>query len=158
MGGRASEVGCRTLRRRHRIDPRRIKIHLSYTVEELARLLRCHKRSVRNWLKQGLTALNDGKRPLLIQGSVARIFLEARRQGAKRRCKPDELYCFSCRRPCLPAEDTVTVQTFDRAPAMVSASCSMCGTRMFRRISAEAAEERKQREAKAGLRTLKQAA
>ena len=64
---------------------------MSYTVEEIARLLGCHKQSVRNWIKLGLVTLDDGKRPLLIQGAVARAYLEERKRNAKRRCQPDEL-------------------------------------------------------------------
>lgn len=161
MGRHASEVGCRALKRRQRIDPRRIKIHISYTVEDLARLLGCHKRSVRNWLKQGLAALNDGRRPLLIQGAVARAFLEARRRTGRRPCKPDELYCLSCREPRIPSKDTLSLETHDPAPAMLSGNCSTCGTRMFKRVSAGLAsslQERMLPEAETGARTLKQAA
>jgi hypothetical protein len=147
--------------RRHRIDPRRIKIHISYTVEELARLLGCHKRSVRNRLKNGLAALNDGKRPLLVQGAIARAFLEGRRRARKQRCKPDELYCLSCRQPRIPAATTLTVKTVGYGPAMVSALCSSCGTQMFRRVSAGAGvalQDQIQADAQASARTLKQAA
>jgi hypothetical protein len=154
-------VGRRLLSRVHRIDPRRIKIHRSYTVEELARLLGCHKQSVRNWLKQGLAALSDEKRPLLIQGGVARAFLEARRRDAKRPCKLDELYCLRCRRFRTAAEETLTVDAPAGATGMLSGLCSSCGTRMFKRVSASAAvllQSQINREAEAGTRTLKQAA
>lgn len=161
MGRCSSEVGGCTLSRCQRIDPRRIKIHISYTVEELARLLGCHKQSVRNWLKQGLAPLNDGKRPVLIQGSVARSFLEGRRRRAKQRCKPDELYCLSCRKPRVAADNTLRVNALDRSPAMLSAVCSSCGTRMFKRVSASAAagfQDLTQGEAVTSARTLKQEA
>ena len=147
--------------RRQRIDPRRIKIHLSYTIEELARLLGCHKQSVRNWLKQGLSTLNDGKRPLLIQGFVARAFLEARRRGTTQRCKPEELYCFSCREPRTAVQTTLRLEPIDGTPPMLSGLCSICGTRMFKRVSVAAAavlQEQTEAKPKAGAQTLKQAA
>lgn len=147
--------------RRERINARRIKIHISYTVDELARLLGCHKRSVRNWLKNGLASLNDGRRPLLIQGAVAREFLETRSRRTKRRCKPDELYCLSCREPRLPLEQTIAVTRYGRAPAMLFGLCSSCGSRMFKRVSAGTEliiQDRTGRETEGGAQTLKRAA
>ena len=35
-------------------NPRLAKIHRSYSVEEIARLFRVHKNTVRAWLRQGL--------------------------------------------------------------------------------------------------------
>lgn len=121
--------------RRRRVDPRRIKIHRSYTVEQLAKLLDCHKNSVRLWLNQGLEVLDDGKRPYLIQGSVARRFLEAKRQTRKRRCKLHELYCLRCQE--FRAPDALQAQ-YRRRPGqagMLIGSCPECGTRMFKRVS-----------------------
>ena len=37
-----------------RIDPRRIKTHFPYTVEEAANALGVHKNAVRKWIKGGL--------------------------------------------------------------------------------------------------------
>ena len=34
-----------------RLNPRRVKVHRSYTVEEVAKLFRVHKNTVRDWLK-----------------------------------------------------------------------------------------------------------
>jgi squalene cyclase len=146
---------------RQRIDPRRIKIHLSYTVEDLALLLGCHKQSVRNWLKKGLEALDDGHRPLLIQGTVARAYLEARRRRAKQRCKPHELYCLSCRRPRAAAEKSLALTLMEVGSGMLSGLCSICETRMFKRVSAGAAVAlggQLEQLAEASGPTLKQAA
>jgi len=49
-------------------NPRRVKIHRSYSVEEMSRLLGVHKNTVRNWLKNGLEPIDD-QRPTLIRGS-----------------------------------------------------------------------------------------
>jgi Helix-turn-helix domain len=45
-------------------NPRLVKIHRSYTVEEVARILQKHKNTVRAWIKQGLRPI-DGRRPIL---------------------------------------------------------------------------------------------
>ena len=57
---------------------RLVKIHRSYTVEEIAQLFGIHKNTVRRWVKDGLTSIDD-KRPMLILGHVLAAFLQARR-------------------------------------------------------------------------------
>jgi transposase-like protein len=120
------------------MDPRRIKIHRSYTVEQLAQLLDCHKNTVRLWIKQGLEPLKDDKRPLMIQGSVARQFLEEKRRSKKRRCLPEELYCLSCHEPRLPANRRAIFQPSPGRAGLLEARCCTCGTRMFKCVSATA--------------------
>jgi Helix-turn-helix domain len=48
-------------------NPRLVKVHRNYSVEEVARLFGLHKNTVRNWLKLGLAAIDD-RRPMLILG------------------------------------------------------------------------------------------
>ena len=88
--------------RKRRPNYRLVKIHRSYTVEEVARLLGMHKNTVRAWVKAGLPTC-DGKRPTLILGSDLAAYLQARRTKNKRPCKPGEIYCVRCRAPKGPA-------------------------------------------------------
>ena len=81
-----------------RLNPRRVKVHRSYTVEEVARLFGVHKTTVRGWLKAGLPRI-DGRRPILILGRELAGFLHARRDRRRQRCRSGELYCFRCRAP-----------------------------------------------------------
>jgi hypothetical protein len=141
LGVSAPQNGSRGLSRRGMVDHRRIKIHRSYTVEQLAQLLDCHKNSVRLWIKQGLDTLNDCKRPLLIQGSVARQFLEERRRSKKRRCLPQELYCLRCREPRPPADGQAFFRPSPGRAGLLEATCSTCGTRMFKCVSATSLAE-----------------
>jgi hypothetical protein len=144
-----------------RIDPRRIKGNRAYTIEELARLLCCHKNSVRLWMKQGLSPLEDGKRPLLIQGAAARTFLAARRVAAKRKCQANEMFCFKCKVPRHPALGTVQYRPASETCGMVSAMCGECATAVFKCTSwatAEAAWPLLIAERSECSRTLKQAA
>ena len=66
-------------------NPRRAKIHRSYTVEEVARLYSLHRNTVRQWIKNGL-AVCDEQRPALILGSELRAHLVRKRTANKRPC------------------------------------------------------------------------
>ena len=70
-----------------RTEPRRIKLHQAYSVEEAARALGKHKHTIRNWIEAGLPTV-DGTRPLLVHGDELRAFLEARRKVVKRHVRP----------------------------------------------------------------------
>jgi excisionase family DNA binding protein len=86
-----------------RVDHRRVKVHLTLTMEEWAERLGVHKRTIIRWVKQeGLEAIAD-KRPWLIRGSDLKAFLDDRASRRKRPCKTGEMYCFTCRSPREPA-------------------------------------------------------
>ena len=118
-----------------RYNPRRAKIHRSYTVEEVARLFEVHKNTVRAWLKSGLQPI-DGRRPTLLLGPQLASFLHARREHKRQRCRPGELYCFRCRAPRdlgsskgrLSADDAQLWQSY-------GLSARNAATRMYRRVS-----------------------
>ena len=90
-------------------------------------------------MKQGLAPLVDSKRPLLVQGAEARAFLQSRRIEAKRKCRPDEMYCFKCRTPRRPAVDMIDYRR-DAFGGRLSGLCSECSTLMFKRASAASVE------------------
>jgi hypothetical protein len=114
-----------------RVDPRRIKLHRPYTVDEAARTLGKHSHTVRNWIKDGLPTV-DRSRPVLIHGHELRAYLEARRKAAKRPCKPGQLYCFKCRQPRAPAFGVVEFTPRNAATGRLTALCETCSTAMYR--------------------------
>src|SRR5260221_14441531 len=83
-------------------NPRLVKVHRNYSVEEIARLFGLHKNTVRNWLKQGLPIIDD-RRPILIIGRELSVFLKERRQKTKQACGPGRIFCIACRAPKVPA-------------------------------------------------------
>ncbi|MDX2367744.1 MAG: helix-turn-helix domain-containing protein [Colwellia sp.] len=110
-------------------NPNKCRIHRSYTVEEAALFLDVHKRTVRNWIIKGLPVCDD-KRPLLILGTDLKLFLQQQRKQNKRKCKPSELYCFKCREPRLPDQNTLQFIEETNTKGRVIAACSVCNSRM----------------------------
>ena len=114
-------------------NPNKCRIHRSYTVEEAALLFEVHKRTVRNWIIKGLTVCND-KRPLLILGTDLKQFLKQQRQDKKRTCKPSELYCFKCREPRLPDQNSLQFIEETTTSGVIKACCSMCNSKMNKKF------------------------
>lgn len=115
-----------------RINPRRAKLHWSYTVNELADRLDIHKHTVRGWLKKGLPTI-DGAKPVLILGSEFQAWWCKQRKNARRPCQPGQMYCFKCREPKAPALNMVEYVADNAATGNLKAMCETCGTMMHRR-------------------------
>jgi len=124
---------------RNRTGPRRgIKMHRSYKVEEVARLLHVSKRTVRRWIKAGLAAITDQK-PILIPGEDLLAFLATRKQRS-RRCQPEECYCVKCRAPRRPAGGMADFIPLTIKTGNLQAICPVCGSLMHKRIRRDAVE------------------
>jgi len=121
------------MRKRHP-NPRLVKIHRSYTVEEVAELFQTHKNTVRAWIKAGLPVLND-KRPMLILGQDLAAFLQARRVKNKQTCGAGELYCVRCRSPKSPAGDMADYTPVTEKFGNLTGICPNCENMMNRRVS-----------------------
>jgi hypothetical protein len=106
-------------------NPNLAKIHRNYTVEEVANLFSVHKNTVRMWIKDGL-AIIDKNRPVLIKGSSLRDYLQSKRASAKRKCRPDEIYCVRCRIPQRPAENMVDYELINSNTGRLIGLCPCC--------------------------------
>jgi hypothetical protein len=125
--------------KRRRIDPRRAKLHRSYTVEETARLFGVHRNTVRSWLKDGLRP-TDGDRPVLILGSELRRFLIARRADRKSPTPPGMIYCLRCREARRPAGEVVEFLPRTPSTGDLQGICPTCDAMLYRRVSVAALE------------------
>jgi hypothetical protein len=115
-------------------NPRRAKIHYSYSVEEIAQLYRVHKNTVRTWFKHGLATI-DGQRPALARGQEIRRFLGERRVSAKRPCGPGRIYCLPCRAPKVPALKMAECVKTGETTGTLQGICPDCGRMIYRRIN-----------------------
>ena len=116
-----------------RYDIRRVKIHQSYSVAEVAKLLRVHPRTVRSWIKSGL-ALVDKSRPCLIHGSDLLAFLKAL-HPAKKPLRPGEFFCLPCRTPTLPDGGFAEYRPSGPTRGALAGLCPTCGRVINRRVS-----------------------
>ena len=115
-------------------NPRLAKIHRSYSVEEMARLFNVHKNTVRNWLKQGLEAI-DGQRPTVVRGEELRRFLAERRARAKQTCGPGRIYCLPCRAPKVPAGKMAECIATGDTTGTLRGICPDCDRMIYRRVN-----------------------
>jgi hypothetical protein len=84
-----------------RANPRHIKLHRSYSVEEIARTLGVHKNSVRGWRKDGLEPI-DASRPLLFQGGQSALFWNAATPSANGLVSPAPSIASNAANPARP--------------------------------------------------------
>jgi hypothetical protein len=115
-------------------NPRLAKINRSYSVEDLARLFKVHKNTVRNWFKHGLKPIDD-QRPILIRGQDLRRFLTERRSRAKRACGPGRIYCLPCRAPKVPAGNIADCIQTGETTATLQGICPDCNRMIYRRVN-----------------------
>jgi hypothetical protein len=117
-----------------RPNPIRAKIHRSYSVEEISRLFAIHKNTVRNWLRDGLTAIDD-QRPTVVQGVELRRFLSERRARAKQRCGLGRIYCLPCRGPKVPAGKMAECIVMSIITGTLQGICPDCDRMIYRKVN-----------------------
>jgi hypothetical protein len=117
-------------------NPRLAKIHRNYSVEELAGLFEVHKNTVRGWVRQGLTPIDD-QRPTLIRGDETRRFLIERRAKAKQSCGPGRIYCLPCRAPKVPAGKMAELRSESGTNGSICGICPDCDRLIYRRVNPE---------------------
>ena len=110
-----------------RFNPRKVKIHQSYTVEEAALVLGRSVPTVRSWIKKGLPVLR-AQIPFLILGADLREYLEAARKTGKTPLQSDELYCLKCRKPRKPYGALADYISTNASKGRLEGLCPVCGS------------------------------
>ena len=116
-----------------RLNPKRVKQHRSYSVDELARCLGVHKNTIHHWRQKGLEPI-DRVRPILFQGSAVRDYLTIRNSSRKCPCPPGTFYCVRCRAPRAPALLMVDFLPASFGNGNLRALCECCEAVMHRRV------------------------
>lgn len=112
-------------------NPNLVKVHRTYRVDEVADLYDCHRNTVRRWLAKGLEAIDD-KRPLLIQGTVLRAFLNRQRACAKCPSGRGEMYCLRCHSSRKSAGNIVFWMPQSESKGCLKGCCEVCGSTINR--------------------------
>jgi len=115
-------------------NPKLVKIHRNYTVEDIARSFDLHKNTVRQWIKRGLPTI-DKHRPALVLGRDLAAFLQAQRRKAKQPCLPGFIYCMKCRAPRAPAGDMAEYRPMNATGGNLIGICPDCDKMMYRRVN-----------------------
>jgi excisionase family DNA binding protein len=115
-------------------NPRLVKIHRNYSVEEAAKLLLVHKNTIRDWIRRGLPVI-DQRRPVLILGKALADFLTHRRDRNKRPCAPGQIYCVRCRCPQHPAGGMADYTSITATSGNLIGICPACDALIYRRVS-----------------------
>ena len=115
-------------------NPRLAKIHRSYSVEEMARLFKVHKNTVRNWFRQGLEA---DRRPAPDRGPWrGNSPLPWRAPGAREAaCGPGRIYCLPCRAPKVPAGKMAECVATGDTTGTLRGICPDCDRMIYRRVN-----------------------
>jgi hypothetical protein len=103
-------------------------------VEELSRLFAIHKNTVRNWLREGLAAI-DEQRPTIIRGVEIRRFLTDRRARSKQRCGPGRIFCLPCRAPKVPAGNIAECIAVGETMGTLQGICPDCDRMIYRCVN-----------------------
>lgn len=121
--------------KRARINPYRVKIHLSYSVAEAADALGVHRNTVRNWITERGLPTVAGLHPYLILGEDLREFLIERCRRRKSPSGPGRIYCMRCRVPRRPARGEAEYRCGAGPVGNLVGVCPYCGCLMFRRAN-----------------------
>jgi hypothetical protein len=77
-------------------SPNKARQNWIYELAEVVKLYQVHPNTVRNWIKQGLPYIRDGKK-LLFRGEDLNTFHRKGRERRKFSCQPGELFCVRCK-------------------------------------------------------------
>ena len=121
----------------NRLNSRLVKEKYSYSIPELAGVLKVHSNTVSRWKdEEGLPLLDDAYPPM-VYGADAINFLNIRKAKSKTTLKLQEFYCFKCKCASHAQDGVYSVQVQTEKVGMLKAVCCHCGKRMNKNIHLE---------------------
>ena len=116
-------------------DPRKVKRHRSYTVQELAELYGVGTNTVRQWIKKHGLPVIAGTYPVLVHWEAIRTWMIAWQAARKWTCAANEMSCLKCQGPRKVKAGTFRVTESNKASFMMHGDCETCGKPMNRATS-----------------------
>ena len=115
-------------------DYQRVRSHRPYTIATLAALYDVDPATVRRWIKHGGldVAIICKKRPIVLQGSLVKAWMKARKTAKKQPCAPNEMYCVRCKAPRQIAPESFHIVQRDAANLTAKGECVTCGAKLRR--------------------------
>lgn len=127
--------------KRH-FNVRLVKLHLSYSTQEIAELFNTTRNTVNGWYKSGLEKI-DNKIPYLVFGENLIVFLNNKHNKRKQKCAENEFYCCKCKSPHKAWENIVDITYIDSKRLMLTGLCESCGCKVNKLSATENIEELK---------------
>ncbi len=106
-----------------------IKATLNYSVNDISELFKVHKRTVQEWLKEGLYKI-DNRKPFLVLGSDLEEFIKNRQGKRKVKCNSNEFYCLKCHKSQTSWNNLVDINILNESRVMIIGICSQCNTKI----------------------------
>ena len=120
-----------------RYNAYKIRMRRSYSTEELSEAYDIHPRTVQDWHKQGLKAIDETSRPYLYIGEEIRRFLNEKNKIGKHPLKPGEFFCLKCHSPRKSLTDRLETRATKKTlgsgdqQVIINGICEVCGVRVF---------------------------
>lgn len=112
-----------------KINLKGIHKHRSYSVSELTDILDINEKTISRWMDSGLKPVVGCEKPFLFYGSDLQAFVKSKNEKRKATLKPNEFYCFGCKRPRRAKRGSKKV-VGDKEKAV----CAVCSGKMSRTI------------------------
>lgn len=116
-----------------KFNTRMITSKKSYSIDEIAALLKIHPVTTSRWFKEGLKKIDD-KHPSLVFGQDLIDFLDVKKQKSKHPCEINQLFCVKCQQPRESQNNTVCIKV-NASRTIIVGSCEKCGTKINKAIS-----------------------
>ncbi|MFO0388539.1 MAG: hypothetical protein ACK502_02300, partial [Alphaproteobacteria bacterium] len=118
-----------------RINTRRIKAKMSYSVSALAELVGVTKGTVLGWIKSDGLQRNEGIYPYMLRGEVVIAFDKVRRLKNQLTLQLHEFRCGKCNAARMACGGGVTLHKHRSKTFLLKAKCATCGGKICKIIS-----------------------